>query len=73
MHFTKKQNYVQAFVKLNIRPITHLCRQYVLQEVFTPFCFLVKITARKSVLILHVIRAFTFCFCFETAYYVWWL
>jgi len=46
--FTKKQNNVQAFVSLHIRPIVLFCRKYFLQEVFVRFYFLVKITAGKA-------------------------
>jgi len=47
MHFTKNQNNVQAFVKLHIRPIILFCTPYFRHEVFTRFCFLIKITAEK--------------------------
>ena len=47
MHFTKKQNSVQAFANLHIHPIVLFCKQYFLQEVFARFYFLVKITAAK--------------------------
>ena len=49
MHFTRKKNSVQAFVKLRNRPIILFRRrkQYFLQEVFARFYFLVKITPAK--------------------------
>jgi len=47
MPFTKKQNNVQAFVNLHIRPIIHFRRQHFLQEVFARFYFLVTIPAAK--------------------------
>jgi len=43
--FPKKQNNVQAFVNLHIRPIILFCSQYFRQEVFVRFYFIVKITA----------------------------
>ena len=45
MHFTWKQNKVQAFGNLHVRPIILFCGQYFLQEVFVRFYFIVKITA----------------------------
>ena len=44
MHFTKKQNNIQTFVNLPIRPIILFCRQYFFEEVFGRLYFLVKIT-----------------------------
>jgi len=58
IHFTKKQNNVQAFVVLHIRPIIVFCTQYFLQEVFVRFSFLVKISINW---LLQMIRAFTLC------------
>jgi len=46
IHFTKKQNSVQAFVNLPIRPIVLFCRQYFFQ-VFVRLYFLVEITPGK--------------------------
>jgi len=48
IHFTKKQNNVQAFVNLLICPIMLFRRQYFLQEGFVRFYFLVEITAGKA-------------------------
>jgi len=48
IHFTKKQNSVQAFVNLLIRPIVLFRGRYFLLEVFVQFYFLVKITAGKA-------------------------
>jgi len=64
VHFAKKQNNVQAFANLHIRPIILFCRQYFLQEDYR-FYFLVKSQQEKSVLILQVIRAFTISFCYH--------
>jgi len=47
MHFTRKENNVQAFVNLHIRLIILFCRQYFLQQVFVRFYFLVNIAAGK--------------------------
>jgi len=49
MHFTKKQNNIKAFANLHIPPIILFSRgrQYLLQEVFVRFYFLVKITRGK--------------------------
>jgi len=70
MHFTKKQNNL-AFLNLHIRPTVHFCRgrQYFLQEVFVRFYFLVKITRGQFSISLLVMRAFRFCFCYQTACY----
>jgi len=38
------------------------CRQYFFQEVFVRFIFSQKSDQEKSILILQVVRAFTFCF-----------
>jgi len=48
INVTKKQNNVQAFVNLLIRPIILFCKQYFLQEIFVRFYFLVEITAGKA-------------------------
>jgi len=45
MHFTKKENNVQAFVNLHIRPIIRFGRQYFFHEIFLRFFILVKTTA----------------------------
>ena len=48
IHFTTKQNNIQAFVNLPIRPIILFCgRQYFFQEVFVRLYFLVKTTPGK--------------------------
>jgi len=42
-----KQNNVRAFVNLHIRSIIPIYKQYLLQEIFVRFYFLVEITAGK--------------------------
>ena len=73
--FPKKQNNVQAFVNSHIHPIVLFCRQYFRQEVFVRFYFLVKITAGNVSMnwLLQMVRAFTFCFCYQTTCYLYWL
>jgi len=61
MHFTKKQNNVQAFVNLHIHPIILFYRKYFLQEVFVRFYILVKITAGKVNVDFTGDKGFTFC------------
>jgi len=54
---------------LNPKGIFVMLGDRVIPTIFVRFYFLVKITRGKSVLILLVIRAFTFCFCYQTACY----
>jgi len=65
MHFTKKQNNVQTFVNLHIRPIILFCRQYFLQEVFVRFYFSWKSLKEKSVRICSIDFIFSYKIIFR--------
>jgi len=73
IHFTEKQNNVQAFVNLHICPIIIFCWQYFLQEVSARLYFLVNSQQEKSAFIFQMIRAFTFRFCYQYTCCLWWL
>jgi len=64
MHFTKKQKQCSSICKFTHSPNHTFRRQYFLQEDFARFYFPVKVTAKKSILILQVLMRFRFCFCY---------